>query len=71
MPDEFYIYLGVYAFLAIVGIVVQEWNRICGKGKSGSSKNKDQKKKGFKDEYIQEEYKDDEERPLITRKNKK
>jgi hypothetical protein len=69
MPDEFYIYLGVYVLLAIIGILVQERDVIFrgGKGKkSGKGK-----KKGDKDEDIEEEYKhNDDEKPLIKKDKK-
>lgn len=65
MPDEFYIYLGVYVLLAIIGLVVQERDRLCKKGKKSTKKSK----KGGHDEEIEEE-KNDEEKPLIKKDKK-
>lgn len=68
MPDEFYVYLGFYVLIAILGFSYQEKEFLKTKFIKKSSKNS---KKDDNDEEIEEETKDDEERPLIKKKNKK
>lgn len=78
MPDEFYIYLGVYAFLAILGFCIQERallkdlfdEKVLKKPKKTKSTRKGE---NGEDEEIteDEEYKNDEEEPLVKRDKKK
>lgn len=64
MPDEFYIYLGVYVVLAILGLIYQERDYLQTKYKERKEKKlaKKNKKAGKHgdDDYIIEETKDDE-----------
>eukprot|EP00347_Sterkiella_histriomuscorum_P011220 403373286 len=75
MPDEFYIYLGVYVLIAIIGLVYQERQYLQTKyqerkeRKQGTKKNKNSK--GDRDQDIEEIKDDEDQKPLIKKKNKK
>ncbi len=72
MPDEFYIYLGVYFLLAIIGLLIQERDYLCKKKGSKSGKKDKKGKKGghYEGDDIEEVKDDDEERPLIKKDKK-
>lgn len=80
MPDEFYIYLGCYVVIALIGLVVQERAYLRTKYEERkqrkSKKNKKSKKggNGPEEEGQHEEVKEEDEeegKPLLQKKNKK
>ena len=73
MPDEFYIYLGFYVVIAIIGFVYQERDFLFSKDKKAKKGKRKNNSKDGEYEEITEEYKENdlEQKPLIKKKKDK